>query len=260
MDEPNPYAPPAVTMDTRQSDAPLPSGVRRFRLNPARFDRFARIVFVQLLVLSLPLFAVLFLLLALAGISPTTIATFAVVSYAWLIVARIVRVRLVRRSHLESYELLVSDRAARRNLAGWVSAEILRPEVSRIAEVPTGLWLICETPPRSLFVASALESFDDARAAFSAWRPIETVGGFNAWNLARRNARKQGARDESFGTALTKDPSLEMDLTMLRSVSQTPGLAHPPSRAQALLRVSVIWFALVFAFLALWQFLAPSGR
>jgi hypothetical protein len=132
--------------------------------------------------------------------------------------------------------------------------------VTRIAQVPTGLWIICEAPPRSLFVASACEGFDEARAIFATWRPIETVRGFSAWNLARRNARKQGPRDESFATALAQDPSLEMDLTMLRSVSQTPGLERPPSRAQATLRLAVIWFGLVFMFLAIWQFLSPNGR
>ncbi len=246
-------------MDTRRSDAPLPEGVRRFRLNPARFDRFTRIVFVQLLLATVPLFAVIFGIWVLIGTPLKTIATFIVIAYAWIIVARVVRVRLVRRSNLESYELLIGPRAARRNLAGWVSAEILRPEITRIAEVPTGLWLICETPPRSLFVASACEGFDDARAILATWRPIETVRGFSAWNLARRSALQQGPRDASFGTALAQDPSLEMDLTVLRSISQTPGLVRPPSRAEAMIRVSVIWFALVFVFLAIWQFLTPSS-
>lgn len=251
--EPNPYAPTAITLDTRPSEIPLPARVRRFRLDPARFDRFTRKVFLQLLLVTLPLTALCVGLMILIGLSSGSIATFVVVLYAWMTVARVVRVRLVRRSHLQSYELLIGEHAARRNLAGWVSAEILRHDVTRIVEVPTGLWITCEKPQRSLFVASALEGYDEAKATFTAWGHIDRLTGVGAWRFARRHAGRQGARDEPLLLPLADDAQLA-ELQVLRHASMTGGLEQPPSRAAAMLRVGVIWFALVLFFLGVWQY------
>jgi hypothetical protein len=251
----NPYAPPAVSIDTRRSEAPLPDGVRRFRLDPPRYDRFQ---WKTALFLIVPAFVVIALYVAImaAVTSIVPVATLGALAMAWVVLARVVRIRMARKSALETYELLVSDRAARRNLSGQMSAEILRPEVTRIVEVPTGLWLTCEEPPRSLFVANAIDRYDEARVLFSTWRPIERLGTFALLGVARREGRKQGLCDGSI--ALAADRSLQMDLTMLRSVSQTPGLSEPPSRFALYARLMVIWFALIFVFLALWQFLSPS--
>jgi hypothetical protein len=248
-------------MDTRRSEAPLPDGVRRFRLDPPRYDRFQRIVLVQLLAMTLPLFVPLFVVLAIfAHTSTKSTVAIALVTFGWIVVARLVRIRFARKANLDTYELLLSDRAARRNLSGFVSAEILRPEVTSIYEVPTGLWLTCESPPCSLFIASALEGYADAYATFSKWGQIKKLRAFAAWSRARKEARRQGPRDITMGTALASDQTLLQELTMLRSISTTAGLERPPSRWTPILRAIGIWFALMIAFLAIWQFLAPNPR
>ncbi len=248
-------------MDTRRSEAPLPDGVRRFRLDPPRYDRFQRLVLVQLLVVTLPFLVPVFLLLAIvAHTSTANTITIAVMTFGWILVARLVRIRFARKAHLDTYELLLSERAARRNLSGFVSAEILRPEVTNIYEVPTGLWLTCESPPCSLFIASALDGYADAHAIFSKWGPIKKLRAFAAWSRARNEARRQGPRDLTMGTALASDQTLLQELTMLRSISTTAGLERPPSRWTPILRAIGIWFALVIVFLAIWQFLTPNAR
>ncbi|MGH7280182.1 MAG: hypothetical protein ACRELY_01545 [Polyangiaceae bacterium] len=260
MAEPNPYAPPAVTIDTRSSDLPLPSGMRRFRLDPERYDRFQRIVMVQMMAIVTPIFTMLLLVNVWLFRFPPSYAVLAdVLLVAWIGVARTIRIRMARKANLDTYELLVSERAVRRNLGGWTSAEILRPEVARITEVRTGLWIQCNIPLRSLFVASAIDDYASAREMFSRWAPIETMTGFSAWRMARREGKRQGLRDETFGTALAVDPSLVMELEMVRSASTTPEGTKSLSRGRAQIQLLVIWFALVFVFLAVWQFLSPSG-
>lgn len=260
MTEPNPYAPPAVTIDARAADLPLPSGVRRFRLDPARYDRFQRTVMVQLLVIALLIFApFLTLNVWLFRLPPSYAVLACVLLSAWILVARTIRIRMARKANLDSYELLVSERVARRNLGGWQSAEILRPEVASITEVRTGLWIQCNVPPRSLFVASAVDDYAAAREMFSTWAPITTMTGFSAWRMARREGKRQGVRDETFQTALAVDPSLVMELEMVRAASTTREGTKSPSRQAALLRIAVIWFALVFVFLAIWEFLTANG-
>lgn len=264
MADPNPYAPPAVTIDARASDVPLPSGVRRFRLDPWRYDRFNLIVTVQLLAIVMPIFAIVLAFnVWLFGMPPSYAVLAAVLLFAWIVVARTIRLRMARKSNLETYELLVSERAARRNLGGWTSAEILRPEVTRITEVRTGLWIHCNFPARSLFVASAVADYATAREMFAKWAPwgpIETKTGFSAWRMARREGKRQGLREETFQTALAVDPSLAMELEMVRAAGTTPEGTKSLSRRATLMRVVVIWFALLFLFLAVWQFLAPGSR
>ena len=264
MTEPNPYAPPAVTIDARASDLPLPSGVRRFRLDPQRYDRFNLLVTMQLIAIVMPIFGtVLVLNVWLLGMPPSYAVLAAVLIFAWIVVARTIRLRIARKSNLETYELLVSERVARRNLGGWTSAEILRPEVTRITEVRTGLWIHCNFPPRSLFVASAVADYAAAREIFAAWAPwapIESMTGFSAWRMSLREGKLQGLRDETFKTALAADPSLAMELEMVRSASTTPEGTKSPARRTALVRLLVVWFALIFVFLAAWQFLSPSAR
>lgn len=257
----NPYAPPAVSIDTHRPENPLPDGVRRFRLDPPRYDKFQRIVLVQLMVFTLPVLVPLFVLIGiLAHTSLTSAVVISVLTFGWIAIARLVRIRFARKANLETYELLLSDRAARRNLSGFVCAEILKPEVTKIYEVATGLWLTCENPPQSLFIASAIDDYVSAYTTFSTWAPIEKMRGAKAWTFARKQARRQGARDLTMGTALATDPSLARELTMLRTLSTTAGLEKPRSRWAPLWRAIVIWFALIFVFLAIWQFLSPSSR
>jgi hypothetical protein len=258
--EQNPYAPPAVSIDTRRSEEPLPDGVRRFRLDPARYDKFQRVVLVQLLVGSLALLVPLYALLAvLLSLSATNMVVLGVMAFAWIAIARVVRIRFARKTNLDTYELLVSDRAARRNLSGFMSAEFLRPELTKIYEVATGLWLTSDSPPRSLFVASAVDDYADAYAIFSSWGAIQKMTGFSAWTTARKLGKLQGPRDVTFGTVLAADTTLANELAILRGVSTTAGLDRPRSRWAPILRAVGIWFALVFVFLAIWQFLSPSG-
>jgi hypothetical protein len=246
-------------MDTRRSEAPLPDGVRRFRLDPPRYDKFQRIIFVQLLVVTLPILVPLYAFLALAThMSTTNVIVLGVMTAGWIVVARLVRIRFARKTNIDTYELLVSERAARRNLSGFVSAEFLRPELAKIYEVATGIWLTSESPPHSLFIASAVDKYGDAYATFSGWGEIEKLSGFTAWSFARKQARRQGLRDLTMGTALASDATLVQELTMLRSVSTTRGLEQPRSRWTPVFRAVGIWFALVFVFLAIWQFLSPS--
>ena len=260
MAEPNPYAPPAVTIDTRASDLPLPSGVRRFRLDPARYDRFQRVVMVQMLVIAMAVFNLFVALLVwLLRVSWSYVVLAEILLFAWILVARTIRIRLARKNNLDTYELLVSDRVVRRNLGGWQSAEILRPEIARITEVRTGLWIRCNVPPRSLFVASAIDDYAAAREKFSTWAPIKTMSGFSAWRMARSEGKRQGLRDETFQTALAVDPSLAIELEMVRSASTTPEGTKSPSSQAAWVRLLVVWFALVFVFLVIWQFLTAKG-
>lgn len=257
--EPNPYAPPAVAIDVRVSEAPLPPGVRRFRLDPARFDRFNRVITLQLASIAIPILAVWCGFMGWAtGLSPSYLGLLLVLAIAWIFVARTVRVRMSRKSNLASYELLVSDRVARRNLAGWVSAEVLRPEVTEIVEVPTGLWLRCAQPPRALFVAKAIDGYEDARAILTSWAPVRVDGGFSAWRMTRTEGRNQRPRNEALGILAT-DRSMVEELETVRNASRTATLEKPPSRAATYGRLAVVWFALVLVFLGLWQFFAPSG-
>ncbi len=261
--EPNPYAPPAVTIETRVSEPPLPPGVRRFTLNPRSFDGFQARVLVQLLLVLLPIVAGAMLVLFFIAKLPLDKVTLVFgLTIAWVALARIVRVRMARRSNLESYELLVSENAARRNLAGRVSAEILRPEVEDIVEVTTGLWIRCQNPPRALFVANAVSDWNEARTLFATWKSIRKIGGLAAWSFARREGKKQGLRDEPDSSVLGDAPSPAhgAELAVLRSASRTTGLAAPPSRSAALVRIVVVWFGLIFFFLALWQCVTPAPR
>jgi hypothetical protein len=248
-------------MDTRRSEAPLPDGVRRFRLDPPRYDKFQRIVLVQLLVLTLPVLVPVFAFLtAFTHMSATNVIVLGAMTAGWIVIARLVRIRFARKTNIDTYELLVSERTARRNLSGFVSAEFLRPELTKIYEVPTGLWLTSESPPHSLFIASAVDHYAEAHATFSSWGKIEKLRGVRAWSFARKQARRQGARDLTMGTALASDPTLVQELTMLRSISTTAGLEQPRSRWAPVLRAVGIWFALVILFLAVWQFLSPTIR
>ncbi|HEX7665778.1 MAG TPA: hypothetical protein VF407_14730 [Polyangiaceae bacterium] len=262
-DEPNPYAPPAVTMDVRSSDAPLPPGVRRFTLDPPAYDAFQRRMLVQVVLFFAVIVAVMTTILVAAGIPLDKVALIFALAVGWVAVARFIRVRMARRANLESYELLVGEQTARRNLAGFVSAEIVRREIDDIVEVPTGLWLRCVHPPRSLFVARAIGNYAEARAIFESWRSITKVGGFAAWSYARREGKRQGPRDyDPTSTLQGHGPAVAetVELLALRNASRTTGLTTPPSRAAALVRIVVVWFGLIFFFLAIWQFFSSSPR
>jgi hypothetical protein len=244
---------------------PLPPGVRRFRLDPATYRSLVSRSFVRGSILGAALAA-----LALAGatwVNDSIVEGFAIVAgvamgiIALVVVGRLLTLERALAPALQHYELLVSDRVVRRSNATDPVAEVLRPEVTGIVETPGGLWLSCAKPHRSLLVARALDGYADVREAVSAWGPIRSFGGWQAYRYARAQRGHQGPRDALLGTALAADASLVAELESVRAASAPVHGPAPvgltPKRPG---RTIALWAALVIAFLAIWQVLQPVER
>jgi len=244
----NPYAPPGAPGAPAAPVMPLPEGVRRVRLDPVRYRAFVRARLVRSYVLlGVAVVAVVYVMRdAFSG------GTFAV----WLgivaagIALGVVRVRRLNARAFETYELLVGPRAIRRVVAGVPPAEVLRPEVTGAFETRWGVWLTCTTPRCALYVARAVDGYDELRAALAAWAPIEVLGGGRAWWRSRRASVRQAPRDPVHGTALAADPTLGPELELLRHASSTAWMAFPQvsplRRRRIVLAIMAMWI-LIFA-------------
>jgi hypothetical protein len=254
----NPYAPPQAE-DVPVFASPLPPGFRRFHLDPVSYPKLMsrwvlRAVGVYAAI-GLPFLGVF---CVMATLSPLSIVP------GVLIVLAFVWGRAAKRptEAIRAYELLVAPRILRRTTATAGPAEILRPEVTRIVETRDGLWLSSDAPPRALFVWRAVDGYADVRAELAAWRPIETLRGWEAWRVNRRWMRWQGHRDAVIGTALAEDTSLRQELELARAVSSTVHLHYPKAgtKRRGPWMTLVLWLVLIVMFLAIWQFLSPTDH
>jgi hypothetical protein len=257
----NPYAPPGTALVSPPTSA-LPPGFRRFRLDPIRFRAFAtrailkRAAFVGgiALIFSLGYAAVLPGVREVVAVAPLVLVI--------ALVPAFLRVRRGTSAELLSYELLVTPRVLRREVAGAMPAEILRPEVTRIVETKAGLWVSSQSPRRSLFVARVVDGYADVRAELATWRAIEPLSGaWATWRLTAESSKEQGCRDGVHGTSLAADASLREELEIARTVSSAAYLAHPvapPPRRRRPVMTLALWVVLIVMFLAIWQFLTPA--
>jgi hypothetical protein len=216
-------APPSTPFaPTKQRDATLPLGVRRFHLDPLRHREFAT---AHVLRTDLAL-AVAFVV-CLAPFVATGVLHFGaamllfVLATACAATPGLLFARRTDSPQLLTYELLVGTRVVRRTVAGSQPAEVLRPEVTSIVETPEGLWLSCEVPRRALFVSRAVDGYDDVRTEVGKWHAIEPVGFAAAWRHASTHGAAQASRDAIQGTALGSDPSLGAELELVRGASST---------------------------------------
>jgi hypothetical protein len=256
----NPYAPPRdAAAPLATSVTALPPGFRRFRLDPVAYGPFVTGIFVRRVGLVAVMTVVMLALFnAAVGQSPTATAGQCVGALIFGGMITMARRRGVAANELRAYELLLGPRVLRRVGTQLGPAEILRPEVTQIAETREGLWLSSQAPKRSLFIARAVDGYADVRAELAGWRPIESVSGWSAWRLTSRAAKQQGHRDAVIGTALASDPSLSEELEIARAVSSATHVANAPPKRRPFLWVLVLWGILIFMFLGIWTFLTPA--
>jgi hypothetical protein len=236
-------------------EAPLPPGVRRFRLDPARYrEKDHR------------------LLAIIPVVGATILCNLAIVATGSSLPVYVIGLALVLRilfgrdrrppspAHLATYELFVGPRVLRRTEASKPPAEVLRPEVSAIVETRDGLHVSCDAPPRSLFLSRALDGYEDVRAELGAWRAIEPLRGWAAWRRASDESH-EGPRDAISGTSLASDPSLAHELELVRSASSMDWRIAPEERPpRSARRMLVAWVVLLVLFVAVWQLLQPAER
>jgi hypothetical protein len=216
-------APPSTPFaPTKQRDATLPLGVRRFHLDPLRHREFATArVLRPVLTTALGLVVCLAPFVLIGALSFGAATVVFVVMTAGAATPGLLFARRTDSPQLLTYELLVGTRVVRRTVAGSQPAEVLRPEVNAIVETSDGLWLSCDVPRRALFVSRAVDGYDDVRAELSKWREIQPLGPGAAWRHATIHGPAQASRDAIQGTALASDPSLGAELELVRGASST---------------------------------------
>jgi hypothetical protein len=254
----NPYAPPAAATFVLPTPV-LPAGVRRFGLDLAAYRVLLRSRVRRRGPVVIAVVAVVVAINGLSGLPALVTSGVLVVGcilglgIAWLGVSR------VGSAQLATYEVLASDRVVRRILKGTVPAEVLRPEVTRIVETRFGLWVLCDSPRRSLALVRAIAGYGDLREQLAGWRPIEGLRGWPATRMEYAERGRQGPRDVMVGTALAGDPSLVEELGTVRAVSADRGAGYgaPTLVRNRWLRILMLWALLVVLFFALWQLLQP---
>jgi hypothetical protein len=251
----NPYAPPDPSYKPGTFVAPLPEGVRRFKLDPARLRVVARSVILRR---TLPLFGVIFFIvvgavLAWSGPSVTVLPSVGVMLA--VVVVQVVRQARVPKEHVATYELLLGERMMRRTLAKTLPAEVLRQEVTAIYETRFGLWVMCAAPLRALFVIAAVERFDVVRAELATWHPIEARGGLQAWRVERAVARQQGERRDPAAGAPSIDPTLAAELANLRAASSDAWKAFPAPNLKRTNQRFRLYGLLLVMFFVVWKVL-----
>jgi hypothetical protein len=255
----NPYAPPAAA-SFALPEGPLPAGVRRFRIDPARARVLVRSTLVRRQVVALVVMVMLLGIYRVLGLA--TELSIVIVGIVWVMGVGLAWMRLagITRRQVETFECLVSERVIRRIVVGALPAEILRPEITRVVEAKWGMWVICAQPRRALGLSRAIAGYDELRATLASWKPVEGIGGWSAMRLPYAHMRQMGPRDVVDGTALAADAGLREELAMIRAVSADRGAGYGPVRdARRLLwRVLLLWVLLIVMFLAIWQFLSPG--
>ena len=239
----------------------LPSGMRRFRLDPPGYARLRAKTALRSLSVSLPVLGAVAVGNAALGVwSAEPGACLFGVLFAGILYAA---VRRASGPELVTYELLIGPRVLRRTLPNTQPAEVLRPEVTSIVETNEGLFVCCARPSRALFVTRALDGYDDVRAELATWTAIEPLRGWAAWRRGWRETQRQGARHAVAGTALADDASLREELETVRNIgdagwrkySAVP--AHPWG-PRGVRRMLALWVLLILMFLVIWQVLAPE--
>jgi hypothetical protein len=253
----NPYAPPAVAAFV-MPERPLPAGMSRHRLVPERAKALVREALLRRTLVTGILYVALIAVLMTMSRVANVVAVLVVVwvgttAFTW------VRVWRVASARLATFEIVASARVVRRVMAGVVTAEVLRPEVTRMVETRRALWILCDHPRRSVGVPRTAEQYAELRAALAGWGPIEKAGGVSAMLAPIRYARRGGPRDVVDGTWLASDPTLLDELRLVRAASADAGVGFGvPVPVRRWRRVLLLWFVLVFMFLALWQILQPG--
>jgi len=255
----NPYAPPAVAA----FDVPpmqLPDGMTRFRLDFVAFRGLLRRRFALRVPLVFVIVALLLWFEGTMGMSNTFATMFLPIWAVLTLGISWLRAGALAKRAVAGYELIVSGRVARRLAMGFPAGEVLRPEVSRIVETRSVLWLLCDRPRRSLGLVRAIEGYAQLRAQLATWAPIEEKSGFGAFFALLGQARRQGPRDVIAGTGLEADPSLMEELRTVRAVSSDRGVGAGAVVVSRVVRTLLLWILLVVMFLVIWQLLQPSQK
>jgi hypothetical protein len=255
MTAPNPYAPPRDDVAAPLARGPLPEGIRRYGLDPAKLrallDRQWRSLVVRLL-LFLAIYLVIMKVVGFIDLSTTFFLVPVLVAY--VVVAALFRRWRVRSQEgpvLQGYELLVAPRAIRRTALRVQPAEMLATEVTSIVEVPTGLSIEARGAGHRLFVVRALAGYEDLRAHVASWRPIETRSGIGAF--LRRWSHLRG--EKMWGPVA--DPALAQELAALRALAMPWNARRAIRPLRRMVFVAILW---VLLFAALWIFLSPVPR
>jgi hypothetical protein len=252
----NPYAPPAPAPQ-HVPQAELPAGMRRFRLAREPYLALVRRLFIRRQVVVLGVVALVVLgMLGLSGLPVAMPAGIVAVVLVAMVPISWLRMRAMADRQLAMFELVVSPRVVRRSMPLLGTAEVLRPEVTRIVETPRALSLVSTTPRRTVSVARVVEGYDELRALVAGWGPIETLRGWSAFAFAWGQLRHARPRDR-IEQALAQDATLLDELTAVRAVSADPGGGYGRvfKVRRLLLVVGVLWLLLVVLWLAIWQFL-----
>jgi hypothetical protein len=257
-DHDNPYAAPRSAVETAPAAiAPLPAGVRRYRLDSVRSAALVR---------RRLLWAAFGFLLGMTPLIPGIVAqsdsrlfnSLTAIVMGGAAAATLVRLRYVAKRMLPAFELLIGSRVVRRVGADFPPAEVLRPEVTAVVESGAGLWLCSDRPVRALLVPKSLEGYDGLRAELATWAPLQSVRGWAAFWRASKLLPQHGLRDQVAGTALESDVSLAHELDAVRQTSSEAWTGFPQrSLGRRLLVVLVVWLALIVLFVAIWQVLQP---
>lgn len=254
----NPYAPPAPP-PAIVPEAPLPPGMRRFRLAPGPYRALVRRIVIRRDAIVGLFYLLLLGMLWSLGMAMEYAAGVAVAVWTGSFVLTWLRTRAVVERQLAMFEIIMSPRVLRRVMVGLGPAEMLRPEVTRIVETPRALSLVSTTPRRTMTVVRAVDGYEVVRGQVATWGTIESLRGWPAFVFAWGQIRHMGTRDRIDGTALASDPTLLDELAAVRAVSSDAGGAYPKvvTFRRRLVRMLLLWVLLVGLFVAIWQFLQP---
>lgn len=246
-----------VVQDT-SIDLPLREGVRRYRADLTKY---------RLTIWSwLYIFALSFLVNGLIfGITIALAARVLRLSWSATMVVEIVLVGLMaslvpsrvitrRRAKAGTFELLVSERVARATIEGEDTAEILRPQASRVLQTPNMFWILCDAPQRSFCVASPTEDYEALKRTFHDWAPVEQHDAKKEREL-RRSEADHGSTIGADDAALANDPSLADELARVRESTTKPTTTKAPPKPKPVLA----WVAVALVQMAM-AFLLYSGR
>lgn len=254
----NPYAPPAPPPAV-VPEAPLPAGMRRFRLAPGPYRALVRRIVIRRDVIIGLIYLLLLGMLWAIGLPVEYAAGVAVAVCTGSFVVTWLRTRAAVERQLAMFEIVVSPRVLRRVMVGLPPSEMLLPEVTRIVETPRALSLVSTAPRRTMTVVRAVDGYEVVREQVATWGKIETLRGWPAFAFAWGQIRHMGMRDRVEGTALATDPTLLEELTAVRAVSGDAGGAYGNvvTLRRRLVRLLILWLLLLGLFLAIWEFLQP---
>ncbi len=222
---------------------------RRFRLDPTfPYERTQILRAAASTVVTLIFFRVV------APHAFSLLLLFGILLLGWIVTAVVARALWVTRPTIEHAELLIGDHAARLNFGGFrgtaTCSEVLRADVAHVYEGHFGLLLQCHAPTRGFTVVRGFKDYDEVRAIFATWKPLEKPGETEITRLL-----SVLLLCDLSPLDMPNDEAVIAEVASLREIPATLTTAAIPSARALLVRGFLLWLAAIVAPILLWDVL-----